>query len=527
MFFNGSTGGGFGATPYGTFFGSGFTGLWGLFTGTFKTSTLSVTCESCSRLRSSKNLGGITPFGGFESDGKVYIVAADVVPPATCFYLRFDGPSGQSFTAPLKLLPGVSPPPVIAPAPPITAPSPPPGAVLADDLLVADAPEVTETGTYLVTLVDQCCDCEQPMFSLLLESPPMIITPIDADLGGAPRAWLYGHSGNPSSSQPASGSRVSVPFDKCQVVVEYDARFGTLPSSQGFTHAGSGSPSDYVLVEGGALRGVTVSKSFWTKTVVVSADPGSAFIYMQARDITVPYSIAGSGLDFQALFAPAISSAYLGVRGSLSADTWRATHLDGSTDQALSIAAPFGPAKPDGWTSFAFGKVEASGHELGWDQHIAARFASTMFGSTGSAIALNVIAKFGDSEGGGIDALVRNFVASFGGRFIRPWFTSYTQTTAPILRLYMTSDIGLSSDKRARFRVLYGQGTGDPYATPPLSVEQTINFTVANQTYETPLTLSGLTANLPFWFTVERVWDSGEDINDATVHLLQATVRAV
>jgi hypothetical protein len=62
----------------------------------------------------------------------------------------------------------------------------------------------------------------------------------------------------------------------------------------------------------------------------------------------------------------------------------------------------------------------------------------------------------------------------------------------------------------------------------PTSVQEaTVAFTTANIVYEVPLQLTGLTANSPFWFTLERVWDHADDKLDSTVNFLQATVRSL
>jgi hypothetical protein len=51
-------------------------------------------------------------------------------------------------------------------------------------------------------------------------------------------------------------------------------------------------------------------------------------------------------------------------------------------------------------------------------------------------------------------------------------------------------------------------------------------FTSANLIYEVSLTLTGLTADRPFTFTVERDWAHAEDDMQATMWLAMATVRS-
>lgn len=514
---------GFGTTPFGTFFGAGSGGLWGLFDGTFKTTVLDTLCESCQRVRSTKNLGGITPFATYTENGYVYLIASDVA-LATCFSMRFTGPDGSVYETPLSYLPGVAPPPaLVSAAPPTTALTPPPGAVLAGSLLRARLPEVERTGLYLVELVDRCCGCETPLVTVTLEAPPMILSPLHADLGGAPRQWLFGQYGVSPGGQPASGSRISIPFDKCAVVHEYDARFGTLPASQSWTHQGLGAAGDYALVEGGALRGQTALTSYWERTTVVSANPGQCYAYVSINPLAEPAAgVVGEGADFTARYATALGQPYHGVRVTYYDRIWHGTRLDDASDAALKTAE-----EPRGWSAVAAFDENTDNREQVWfDSEGGSSLAATTFGTDGVAAALDVTSRWGDTVGGGTDVLYRNFVASYGGRFIRPMWQAFAQVTNPVLRLYLVADANGSILKTARFRIRYVQMTGLPYAMPTNTVDATLNFVVPNTVYELPFTLAGLTANLPFVFTVERVWDHGDDGLQATVHLLSASVRS-
>lgn len=515
---------GFGTTPFGTFFGSGSGGLWGLFDSTFKTTVLDTVCESCQRVRSTKLLGGIAPFATYVENGYLYVIASDVG-LATCFALRFTGPGG-SYEEPLAYLPGAAPPPaLVSSPPPVSEAAPPPGAVLASSLLRARLPQVEATGQYVVELVDRCCGCDTALVTVTLEAPPMLLSPLDADLGGAPRQWLFGQYGDTPGGQPASGSRVSIPFDKCAVVHEYDARFGTPPSSQGWTHGGAGSSGDYALVEGGALRGQTAAASYWSKTTVVPANPLRCFSYAVINPLDEPvYGSPGDGVDFDARYATALSQPYQGVRYTYSDRLWHATELGGSSDVAISPTE-----EPRGWTFVAATDEAVSNREQTWLPHGVGGVtqSATVFGSDGTASALDVVSVFGDTAGGGTDVLYRNYVASYGGRFIRPMWQAFAQVTNPVLRLYLVADANSSVLKTARFRVRYGQITGQPYALPANVADATLNFVAANTVYELPIALPGLTANLPFVFTVERLWDHGDDGLEATAHLLSVSVRSL
>ena len=124
---------------------------------------------------------------------------------------------------------------------------------------------------------------------------------------------------------------------------------------------------------------------------------------------------------------------------------------------------------------------------------------------------------------GQIDARVQNVWASTPGRFLRARFQSFAPGASPVLRLYLTSDLD-SSATLARFKVKYGT---DPYILTGSTVSATASFTAKHQIFEVPLTLAGLAADAPFWFTVEREWDHADDQTRATVWLDYATIRSV
>jgi len=516
---------GLGATPLGLWFGAGVGGYWGRFTSTHRSTRVDTICESCGRVRSTKNLGGLAVFGSYVEDGYFYILGAGVT-SVGCFVLRLEGSHGQVFETPLQLT-NASPSSIVADPPLETAALPPLDGLLASDLMRAVLPEVGATGTFTVTLIDRCSGTTLPLVSLILESSPMIFTPFDADLGGAPVAWLRGDGVQQPAAQPSSASRVSIPFDKCTGVMEFDARFGTLPSAQGWTHQGAGLPADYQLVEGGVLRAQTTAGqfSYWSQTLALSANPVRAFSYAVIKDGVTPITDTGfgEGINFECRYSLAAAGTYHGVRYTYHATGWYYTRLNNSNEGGVHYVA-----EPSNWTWLGAGDDSGSGNEALWGQVNMLRGSASLFGTDGAPVALEAIGSWGYRAGASaIDAFIRNVVFSVGGRFIRPMFTAYAGVSNPLLRLYMIADIASSVDKTARFTIRYGTGMNDPYEMPPLTAGVTVNFTSANTMYEVPVSLPGLTANQPFWFAIERAWDHADDLMSSTVHLMQATVRAL
>jgi hypothetical protein len=164
------------------------------------------------------------------------------------------------------------------------------------------------------------------------------------------------------------------------------------------------------------------------------------------------------------------------------------------------------------------------------DDGLAVPVDTAGFGTQpGGTVNPRLRAEFGNTQilSGTLVGHIRNFVVSCPGRFVRAFFRSYSAVVAPVLRLNFVSDQdGLSP--KARILVRYGSlGLGtDPYAMGTQSVAGTLSFDSRNIMFELPLTLTGLSAKSPFWFSVERDWEHADDLTRATIHLVNATVRS-
>lgn len=461
-------------------------------------------------------------FGYYVDGGRVHLVVSDLTVPTTCYVLRLSGPEGE-FTVPL-----VPSSEQAEPIPPpsytqMIAPEPPEGEPLADRLLVGPLPEVAISGQYVMTLIDRCCGCETPLGAVTLEAPPMILTPAQADIGAAPRSWLTGSRISLDSSQPAGVGRPSIPFDYCEGVVEYDARFNTMPSAQGWAHAGTGSVANWSLVPGGALRVGTTSPttSYWEKTVALTTAIDRIYVYGSVLGKDIAAGAIGSGLDIQGMFRDG-TNPYVGARAAQRQNRVFFTRLNTAAETAGDTA----PATK--WVMMG-GAARLAGeeaiYEVGAKGENVAYGAAGIFGTVGAAGSVQMLARFGNTVGAPtLAGYYRSVVASGPGRFIRAGFTAFAQTTSPRLRFYFVADANLSTLKTARFLIRYGTGTQDPDLLPSLTTTATINF-VDDSVQEVPVSLADLPANAPFWFTVERDWTAAEDALEATVHLLQVSVR--
>jgi hypothetical protein len=513
-----------GSMPFGLFFGVGNFGEWGLFTGTLNSCSIQLVCENCTRVRSTKATSSTTIFGSYVLGNTLYVVTADVVGTG-CLSVNFVGSDGEVSVA-LKVSKEVLQP-LAAPSPGGTL-FPTPQGPAATVLLEAELPTVPVSGDYVMSVVDQCCGFETALGTVSLEVDVIVLNPTDADLGGAPLFWVErDYRSGTIASQTNTGAVRGIPFDRCEAVVEYDARFGTLPAAQGFSFIGTGVDTDWALLSGGSLRGLTPGSGatgYWRKDVVLPAIEGRVNAYARyAVQDNVGGDATANGLNFVGMVAPGGAAAWEGVRWRLrdAASPLKAVFLDGSSDAALFIPGVFGSA----WRQDTFQSHFADDRAIVFSDNIptetgAAGIFSTLAGGPASP---TIRAEFGDILGSGITALVRNFVVSTPGRFIRAWYRAYATVTNPMVRLYVSSDLDSSGETLARFLVRYG--SADPFAVPGSTVSGTVSFPTRNTVFELPLQLAGLTANQPFWFTVERELGHVDDRTEATVWLHQATVR--
>ena len=519
---------GMGSIPFGLPFGSGSAGEWGLFPGTRRSFSEQVVCENCTRIRSTKLKSAFAIFGSFVLGDTVCIIVSDVAEGvgAGCLELRFDGPGPVPNVSPSLSYPII---PLAAPAPGgATFPSPPgPFA----SMLCATLPPAVVEGVYTIVFVDRCSGYEESLGTVTLESDVITLNPKDADLNGAPAAWVDRNlRAKQEVVQIGSGSIQGIPFDKCDEVVEYDARFGTLPDAQGFTLLGT-LPSG--LLPGGVLQmtsaGGAVTGS-WRKDITTSALlPGMSMYSRFQHRANIDPDAFGAGMNFLGGYAAGSAGPLSGGRMSYY-EAAIATMLDASAETTL--AGPFGK-ELEGWREIALQGHDGDdvslvhGEHSLWETH--PMFAT--FGTiVGPAPAVPMIrGEFGDMTGTGVDTLLRNFVVSGPGRFVRAWFNAFATVDDPIVRLNLVSDQKVGSFTTARFLVRYGsQAQGDdPYMIPASTAAVTVDFIVQNQIFVASFTMTGVTAGQPFWFTVERDHTHPDDQGEATAFLTSATVRAV
>lgn len=526
VLFDNASYGGFGSTPFGTYFGSGPAGLWGLFGVDVALTHKQVVCENCQRVRSDNVIGGAGVFGSYLFADSIFVLVTDIS-VLGCMRVRFASADlGITVDVSPTLYDG-PPLPLAAPAPVTTAPTPPTGATVAS-VLRAVLPDVDHDGTFVVSLVDACSGSTTPLTTIILESTVQIHTPEQADLNGLPRQVITKNfrTDNPVA-QPGTGAISSIPFDKCDYVIEYDARFGQLPGAAGFTEGGSG--GTFALVDGGVLSITTTAMDFFYKEVTLGAAATEVHLYAMGRCDASATTTESRGFRLLVDGAPGALGDYSGVQMRLRPNQIASLALDGATAGVLPGFDPPGSSWLNFYVARRFSDTKHPGAIV---ESFFGQFSSSSWGSGDpGGVSPTFRMGFGDFEGSNLQAYLRNMVASLNGRFMRAFFRSYAAVAAPTLRLYFTADTDAGPGKTARIRVRYGTlGLGaNPYSLATASVTDiTTSFTTKNQVVEVPLSLNSmaLMPKAPFWFSVERDWSHTDDTMPGTAHLLSATVRA-
>lgn len=518
--------GGFGSTPFGTYFGTGTgTDDWGLFELEIAETHLQLACEKCGRIRSDRAISAFGIFGSYVFDDSIYILTTSAL-NLGCLNVRFSNAVFGSVDVTPTVYLG-TPLPLVAPAPVVTAPAPPPGATLATVLRVV-LPDVDHDGEYVVSFIDSCSGTTTFLTTLMLESSVQVHTPREAELDGLPSHLIESSAlAKLPIGQPGTGSILGIPFDKCDAVIEYDARFGVLPGADGWSHvsSGAGAPADYTLVDGGVINFVTTDPSYWRKTLTLVAAPTSVHLYTKYR-VTSSTTGTGEGLETKGIGSPGTLGDFKGVRYHQQRDLLYARDLPNLASTAIA------------------GRLAGSWTQLYSGDDVGTNRAFVVL-DDGVVLPIDAAVEFSTQPGGGaspqlrcewgntvalaqVSGQLRNIILSCNGRFTRAFFRSYAAVAAPVLRMQFVSDLD-AVDPKARFLIRYGSlalGT-NPYSYGVLSVSTTAFFNnPKNLMVEVAVTLPSLTALAPFWFSVERDWQHADDLTRATVHLLSATVRS-
>jgi hypothetical protein len=144
-----------------------------------------------------------------------------------------------------------------------------------------------------------------------------------------------------------------------------------------------------------------------------------------------------------------------------------------------------------------------------------------------------VVAEFGakTKTAGQLSGWLRNFHASFPGRFLRTGFRAVALAKTTRLRLVLCVEAGpLFANAPAVFLVNYtspslGMRIGLLPSKPATPATVDFNTSNAGTMVEVKVELGDLEPGEDLWFTIERHWQHDNDKQRSTVHLLMVIVE--
>ena len=365
---------------------------------------------------------------------------------------------------------------------------------------------------------------------------PVVIDLATADLNGAPEFWRgvdwrEGAFPSPVDGRPAPG----IPFDPVRVLLEYDARFGTLPPEQGWTPNNEEATASYTVDDHRALRfAIDDQPAFFTAEAELEAkSPAQLHAYVT---VVVDRVRAADGGGFTQLAeANPPARPFRGVRadwvstrerGELHYLTLDGRETVGSAQPAaegrdgheVSMQAAF-PAEPgDARGGRALVCLDGQVQE-----HPLAAFGQGPRGPERATLraVFGFLPKTGQAAG-----RLRNIVVSSPARYLRAWMRTAAPTAAPVLRL------GFVTPERAtagvRFRVRYGHAKNDETALPLRLAEATLTLddVEAGREMRLDIPLPAAGAADPLLLTLERDSLHPDDRLPTSIRLVSAALVA-
>jgi hypothetical protein len=455
------------------------------------------------------------------------------------------------------------------PAPSVSPPPPDPGNI------IPEPPPPPPP-----SLPTTCSDEGQTVIPPTVDTPPVIIDLKNAEINGAPDFWRevdWRADAFPAPS-PEGRQLAGIPFDKVRVLLEYDARFGTLPAEQGWTPNSDEAATLYRLDGQRALQFELDDRpAFFTAQADLEDEmPRQVHAYSNVLLDQVPIA-AERGFDgFEQLVEANVRGRplrgmradwvktsektserqefhYLTLDGRKILGSPEPSREKGLGWHVLSLQAGFLEFVEKAGCLTNFFKMPSSRHANSHADDDALLKASPDDERAGrSVLSLDgridefKLKEFGESKDslehatlravfglqrktGRAAGRLRNFVVSAPGRYIRAWMRAKAPTISPVLQLGFITQERVSGS--VRFRVRYGRAKeAEPAAVevPLRKAEATLKLDDVEPGREVRLEipLAAARAKDELVLTLERDSWHAEDTLEMSIRLVSAALAA-
>ena len=150
------------------------------------------------------------------------------------------------------------------------------------------------------------------------------------------------------------------------------------------------------------------------------------------------------------------------------------------------------------------------------------------YGGNAKSEALAQFGKIDPKANGSVDGWIRNYCASYPGRFMRAGFRAVALGKTTVLRFVFCAEIDPKAEPgTAAFLVRYASPSLGLNATslPSVDAPLAIGDFEAGKIVELRVELEQLVSGEELWFTIERDWRNEEDRLRSTPHLLMVIVE--
>jgi hypothetical protein len=361
---------------------------------------------------------------------------------------------------------------------------------------------------------------------------PVVIDLAAADINGAPEFWRGVDWREDRFPAPAQGEPIAgIPFDPVRVLLEYDARFGTLPPDQGWTPNDKEARSAYRLEDHRALRfRIADRPAFFTaQTRLAAASPSQVHAYVNLVVDPVPDADDAGFVGFTHLVeVKQPARPFQGMRAD-----WVRTQDRGGEFHYVTLDGRqrVGSAQPDmepgrDWHVVSFQGDERAGNALVSLDGQVEEFPLAAFGEGPLAPKQATLrALFGfPGTTGRMAGELQNFVVSSPGRYLRARMRAEAPTADPVLQL------GFVTPERAtagvRFLVRYGHAREDETALPLRLGEATLTLddVEAGREVRLEIPLTSARAADPLLMTLERDSLHPDDTLPTSIRLVSAVL---